>query len=783
MSHERTLRGLAQTDKHQKPPRAPWGEMGYLVFEKSAEKQNSGQRKLSSKINWAAGSGVARENARLSWPSQLPMAPVSSTRHRPTPADCPPGPLDFARHLWPDRVHMAATDPETTGLPGGRDGDRLDSWKEIANHFGRGVTTVQRWEQEEGLPVRRLPHAKKGSVFAYRHELDAWHTTRSTTAQATPPQGTVRAAETPASDIAPPTPPTRSWRRVAPIGASLAALVTVGAWWLQTGPPAVATEVTRTETAVTRMESLLPTALADSNDDERAPSLAPDGRQVVFARSEAHRGGLYVQDLPTGTPRPIWTFTPWAQAVYITKWSPDGRWIAFNSVEGDDVYGLYVIPPSGGPARRLTSMAGVGICWTPDSQSVTFVDRTSASEPFSLYSINLETRQRVRVTSPPQGSFGDTACAWSQDGRRLALARFGTRYDADVMLVVPMSHIGEKKLATGNGGIDDLAWTPDGRSILFTNDPGLRMVPADGATAPTTVAAISGSIAHPSFAGERLAYQVHRTELVASLWRAATPNRHEAWPGEANRSSEFPALSRDGARLAFVRGGQVWVSDARRGQRHQVSFHGDAGRIVTTPQWSPDGRRLAFSVSVGGQRDIYLVDADGSHSFRLTSEPSLEDNPSWSQDGRWIYFRSDRAGHSHIWKAPSTGGAAVRVTTGEASQAQESWDGTSLYFVRHTNQTGLWQATLTGNDERLVLPTVTESRWAVTTAGIVFVDGWESEQPTLRLWTGANTAPRVLTTLPSHAAAGLAASPDGQTVLWTRPERQHADVMLATWRP
>src|SRR5262245_37889241 len=52
--------------------------------------------------------------------------------------------------------------------------DRLDSWKEIAAYLRRGVSTVQRWEKEEGLPTHRLQHAKQGSVYAFKSELDAW---------------------------------------------------------------------------------------------------------------------------------------------------------------------------------------------------------------------------------------------------------------------------------------------------------------------------------------------------------------------------------------------------------------------------------------------------------------------------------------------------------------------------------------------------------------------------------------------------------------------------------
>ena len=52
--------------------------------------------------------------------------------------------------------------------------DRLDSWKEIAAYLDRDVTTVQRWEKREGMPVHRHQHGRIGSVYAFRSELDAW---------------------------------------------------------------------------------------------------------------------------------------------------------------------------------------------------------------------------------------------------------------------------------------------------------------------------------------------------------------------------------------------------------------------------------------------------------------------------------------------------------------------------------------------------------------------------------------------------------------------------------
>ncbi len=59
------------------------------------------------------------------------------------------------------------------------DVETLESWKEIAAYLKRDVTTVQRWEKREGLPVHRHLHDKSGSVFALKSELDRWRRART----------------------------------------------------------------------------------------------------------------------------------------------------------------------------------------------------------------------------------------------------------------------------------------------------------------------------------------------------------------------------------------------------------------------------------------------------------------------------------------------------------------------------------------------------------------------------------------------------------------------------
>jgi tetratricopeptide (TPR) repeat protein len=94
--------------------------------------------------------------------------------------------------------------------------DRLESWKEIAAYLNRSERTVRRWEAAEGLPVHRLQHDKRGSVYAYVPELDAWRRERSQVLDAEPAE--------PAESA--PVDRRRGWLMVAAVGLLAAAGVT-----------------------------------------------------------------------------------------------------------------------------------------------------------------------------------------------------------------------------------------------------------------------------------------------------------------------------------------------------------------------------------------------------------------------------------------------------------------------------------------------------------------------------------------------------------------------------
>ena len=104
---------------------------------------------------------------------------------------------------------------------------RLESWKEIAAYLSRDVSTVQRWEKKEGMPVHRHLHDKRGSVYALPEELDAWRSRRQPSGE---PEIQPR-TETPVARITePPTRAPKGWLWTA-IGV-VALLVLIGAYFV-----------------------------------------------------------------------------------------------------------------------------------------------------------------------------------------------------------------------------------------------------------------------------------------------------------------------------------------------------------------------------------------------------------------------------------------------------------------------------------------------------------------------------------------------------------------------
>jgi Tol biopolymer transport system component len=662
--------------------------------------------------------------------------------------------------------------------------ERLESWKEIAAYLRRGVTTVQRWEQHDGLPVHRLPHAKKGSIFAIKSELDAWWRARAQLVDASQ-----------RDDVVPsePRPLFRLGRRTGVVLATAFALAVTGLVISRMLGRRSAHAIAGSESSV------VPRPLANDAAGEACPSLSPDGGRVVYFWGHNPDPGLYIKPVD-GTPQLL--PTSGAGELFwcgYAKWSPAGDLIAFLTRGDGDSKNIWIISPAGGRPRLLTSASGIGLAWTPDGQSLAFVDRNSPGEPFSIFSIPLRGGPRRRLTTPPLGTFGDTYVAFSPDGRRLAVVRYPNQYQSDVFVMPVDEPESERveRLTTGFAGMAGIDWSPDGRAIVFGSHQGLWKVPLTRARKPTRVAAFNGGVRFPSFSRTissgssiRLAYESEIRDV--NIWRWDPVRREPSKFAGSTWYDDFPAVAPGGDRVAFASNrtgeNEIWVADADGANPQQVTFH--RGPVVMAPAWSPDGKRLAFSSEVGGNRDIYVIRPDGSQSTRITTAPSEETNPSWSPDSRWIYFRSDQSGIGQLWKVPAAGGTPIRVTTGEALRGFPSRDGRLLYFVRSADAPGLWSVLVNGGRETFVLADVRDGYWAVADSGIFFLVP-RSEGSTvsiaLRFFAFASG---IVSTLPAalgeweYVVPGFSAAPDGRFVLWTRTDNAIRDLMLIDpWIP
>ena len=168
-----------------------------------------------------------------------------------------------------------------------------------------------------------------------------------------------------------------------------------------------------------------------------------------------------------------------------------------------------------------------------------------------------------------------------------------------------------------------------------------------------------------------------------------------------------PALSPDGAEIAFVAGGDIWTVPAAGGEARLLVAHADN---ESRPLYSPDGKYLAFGSTRSGNGDIYLLTLATGDLRRLTFDDGAESLTAWSPDSRQVYFQltsRDIAGMNDIYRVAIGGGTPMPVTADRyASEffGTPSPDGTTLAFSArgiaaaqwwrrgssHLDQTEIW---------------------------------------------------------------------------------------------
>jgi len=647
--------------------------------------------------------------------------------------------------------------------------DRLDSWKEIAAYLKRSVRTVTRWEREEGLPVHRHLHSKSGTVYAFKPELDAWWTSRGQQLDHQP------AVNEPAFRSR----SRRSWLLV--LAAITILAISAVAWFAATRP------------ALPIAPKLVP--LTTYPGTEGPPSLSPDGNQVTFERD----GDIFVKEVDGEA---LVQLTKTGAPEYSPAWSPDGRQIAF--IRAGEA--LFVISPLGGGERKIadtrTPLLLRSIAWSPDSTRIVISEMTSPIAA-SLVAISVATAEKTRLTSPPEPSIGDGWPAVSPDGTTVAFARYSQDTAANIN-IVPFKGGDPRQLTADKASIFGIAWTTNGE-VLFSSDRDgtsrLWRISTEQSQASTPLA-IAGddarfpSIAHPAGSTPRLAFQrfsqnfdIRRAEIVGD-----GVSHQQLKPSQSfiasTTSDDHPRYSPDGSRIAFVsrRSGtnEIWV--CRSDGANSLRLTSMGGPLVIGPQWSPDGRSIAFFAATGvaGKYVVYVIDAQGGQPTRLTqNENELEALPAWSGDGKSVYVASGRSGSLQIWKAPIGAGSSMQLTRQGGAEAAEAPDGRSIYYTRVPETgPGLWRVPVDGGEETSVLPSVRFGYWALSRAGIYFVDfdvARDAARP-VKFFTFQSQQTEDIGAIENSVSwtntPGFAISPDGRWLLYTSLESTDADLML-----
>jgi Tol biopolymer transport system component/DNA-binding winged helix-turn-helix (wHTH) protein len=588
---------------------------------------------------------------------------------------------------------------------------------------------------------------------------------------------------------APPVPrPTRI--KAVAIGAGALLILGASTWWLRPHAQSKATEPT-------------PVPLTAAPGWEMQPSFSPDGTQIAYAWDETgtknntsinpigtvDNAHIFVKLIGSGTPVQV---TSGANADSYPAWSPDGRSLAFvRSLNQGDA--LFLIPPLGGSERKVADGYFVnGSSWSPDGKFLAVADRKSPNDPPSLYLISTEDGERLRLTTPPNVKTEDRDPAFSPDRRTLLFIRCHERYACGLYLLDLSPgyrpRASPRPLKEENSRIDRAAWTSHGKEVVyaaFSESATFRLsrISLGPAAAPQRLAYPGARVFNPAIAlpADRLAYAQSLSNEDILQIQPGTPPRGFA---SSTRFEGLPQYSTDGRRVAFCsdRSGQmeIWVCAADGSHPVQLTNFQDWSG---TPRWSPDGTSLAFDRHLKGVWHVLVMASDGGASRRLTSNDSDEVVPSWSRDGKWIYYASNRTGRYEIWKAPAKGGQGTQVTRNGGWTAFESYDGQSLYYTKNLDsldhQSGLWTLSVRGGPERLVLESVCCRAFSVMEDGIYYspVPG-PGEGSSLRFYDFATRENREVAAIDEYVRNGLAVSPDRKTFLFGAATQVGSNIMI-----
>jgi Tol biopolymer transport system component len=532
-------------------------------------------------------------------------------------------------------------------------------------------------------------------------------------------------------------------------------------------------------------------ALSSDAGANAYPAFSADGKRVAYSARGASKGAafhLFVRALPSGAPLQL---TNGEASDIGPAWSPDGARLAFLRIaEGRMEY--ISIPADGGAERTVAEFAGApadtaqplpAVSWTRDGKSLAVVEAGEKQLP-AIALVSLADGTVRRITQPPEGWEGDSTPAVSPDGNTLAFVRGTVPGGADIYLC-DLAGGNLRRITFDDRSIHGIAWTPDGQDVVYAaNRAGgwrLWRLPAYGGS-PREIA-IAGAQAHyPAVAplSRRLAYT--DSPSVSAIWRAAldAPDSDERPIIRSLGRETTPEYSPDGKKIADVsdRTGadEIWVSDADGGNRVQITSL--KGPRINRVRWSPDGRLLLFVTRADRGAEIYTIPAAGGRPDK-PRRVLAGGGASWSHDGKSIYFQL----RGQIFKADANGGNPRPITNTVGSLSpEESVDGKYVYYRKWR---AIWRVPADGGVEEQAIVPEHDTPWIdiqPAKKGVYYLEFSRGARAVLVSFYDFTTRRSEEAFRMKDAdlfqAMSFSVSPDGKYILYPKVDQSQTNLML-----